>query len=350
MSEMIDRFLKKSAPAKGEDRPGGTADADGAQQPQTAGEAATGARAKPRADAEPKTQPMLRALKAMHSFSMGAETDLEGLQRQRRNQELLGRLITPERGFRWKPFRYKKIPMAWVIPEHSHPARPVILYCHGGGYTSGSLGYARILASKLAAAAGCNVLTFAYRLAPEDPYPAALEDAMTVWNLLMYRGYGASEVVLVGDSAGGNLALELTARLKREKRLLPRRLVLFSPWTDMTATSGSCAEMDGQDPIVSMEYLHQARQAYAPNAQDYAAPELSPLFADLTGFPPTLIQVGEVEMLRDDSVRLKQAMDEAQVPCLLRRWPGMWHLFQTFPIREAREAMGQVGDFLRELH
>ena len=113
MSEMLDRFLKKSAPAKGEEQPSPAAEELQAQE-------ATGP------DAEAKTQPMLRALKAMHSFSMGAEGDLAALQRQRRNQELLGRLITPERGFHWKPFRYKKIPMAWAIPQHSHPPRPVI--------------------------------------------------------------------------------------------------------------------------------------------------------------------------------------------------------------------------------
>lgn len=338
MNEMIDRLFKRNTTFR-EDTGANPNLSDGMDPDK---------KAEHKSAAEPMTQPMLRALKAMHSFSMGSEGDLSGLQRQRRNQELLGRLITPERGFHWKPFKYKKIPMAWAIPQHNHPSRPVILYCHGGGYTSGSLGYARILASKLAAATGYNVLTFAYRLAPESPYPAALNDAMTAWNLLMYRGYGASEVFLVGDSAGGNLALELTARLKREKRLLPRRLVLFSPWTDMTATSDSCIEMEQQDPIVSMEYLHEARQAYAPNAQDYAAPELSPLFTDLTKFPPTLIQVGEYEMLRDDATRLKRAMDDAQVPCLLRCWPGMWHLFQTFPIREAKEAIEQAGEFLRE--
>ena len=291
------------------------------------------------------TQPMLRALRAIHSISSPDPEDLGGLQRQRAGQELLGRLITPEVGFRWEKFTYKRLTMAWARPERAHPDRPVILYCHGGGYTSGNLGYARILASKMAAATGCEVLSFEYRLAPENPYPAAVEDAVAVWNYLMYLGFGAREVILAGDSAGGNLALALVGRLKKRGRLLPSRLVLFSPWTDMTASGESIIEMREKDPIITPEYLMAVRQAYAPGA-NFASPELSPLFADLSGFPPTLVQVGEYELLRDDSVRLKEAMDRAGVPCVLRRWPGMWHVFQMFPLRESQQAMEQLRSFV----
>lgn len=292
------------------------------------------------------TQAMLRALRTIHSFSSPDPSDLlSGLQRQRAGQELLGRLITPEVGFRWERFSNGRLEMAWARPERPHPDRPVILYCHGGGYTSGNLGYARILASKMAEATSCEVLAFEYRLAPENPYPAAIEDAVSAWDYLMYRGYGAREVILAGDSAGGNLALALAGRLKKKGRLLPRSLVLFSPWTDMTASGGSVQEMREKDPIITPEYLVAVREAYAPGA-NYAAGELSPIFADLSGFPPTLLQVGEYELLRDDAIRLKEIMDRAEVPCVLRCWPRMWHVFQMFPLKESQQAMEQLRTFV----
>lgn len=114
-------------------------------------------------------------------------------------------------------------------PRAGGTPRKIVLYCHGGGYTTGNLGYARPLAAKLAQGTGCPVLAFEYRLAPEHPYPAALKDAEKAWNYLMHQGWGAADVVLAGDSAGGNMALELVMRLRAEGRRLPGQLVLFSP-------------------------------------------------------------------------------------------------------------------------
>lgn len=256
--------------------------------------------------------------------------------------------MSPPIGFSWEPFSLGDMPMAWVRPERGHDRSKVILYCHGGGYTSGNLGYARVLAAKMANATGCEVLAFQYRLAPEFPYPAALEDALEAWEYLMHQGWGAKNVILAGDSAGGNLALELTLALKEAGRFLPGRLVLFSPWTDMTASGASYTQREALDPMLTEQYIRSVRSAYAPGA-DYSQPQFSPLFADLSGMPPTLIQVGEREILASDSEQLQKALIAVGVPCVLQSWPDMWHVFQMFPLKSAGDAMTAIADFLRQL-
>lgn len=294
------------------------------------------------------TDAMMTALKAIHSAASPDSMDMEDLARQRKGQEVLGRLMSPPIGFSWEPFSLGDMPMAWVRPERGHDRSKVILYCHGGGYTSGNLGYARVLAAKMASATGCEVLAFQYRLAPEFPYPAALEDALEAWEYLMHQGWGAKDVILAGDSAGGNLALELALALKEQGRFQPGRLVLFSPWTDMSASGDSYTQREELDPMLTNRYIQSVRSAYAPQA-DYTHPKLSPLFADLSGLPPTLIQVGEREILYSDSEQLLHALIAAGVPCVLQSWPDMWHVFQMFPLKSAGEAMTAMAEFLRRL-
>ena len=287
------------------------------------------------------------ALKAIHSATSPDSMAPEDLERQRKGQELLGRLVAPMLGMSWEPFSLDGIPAAWVRPERGHDKRHVILYCHGGGYTSGNLGYARILAAKLAGATGYEVLAFEYRLAPEHTFPAPLEDAQRAWDYLMHLGYGARDVIVAGDSAGGNLALVLTMELRRAGRLLPGRLVLLSPWTDMTASGPSYAEHQEDDPMITLNYIRAVRSAYAPG-QDLSSPLLSPLFGSFDRFPPTLIQVGTHEILLSDSTQLRDRLVEAGIPCRLETWPEMWHVFQMFPIKRASQAMEHIGRFLLE--
>lgn len=300
----------------------------------------------------PKTlaanEAILAALRKAHIIASPASTDPEDLKRQRLGQEALGRLLTPPIGFSWEPFEIDGIPAAWVRPEGGHDRSKIILYCHGGGYTSGTLGYARLIASRMALATGYEVLAFQYRLAPEHPYPEALEDARLVWEYLMYLGWGARDIILAGDSAGGNLALELALDLRDSQRILPWRMVLLSPWTDMTASGDSYEECRDLDPLLTRAYIEAVREAYAPG-EDWSLPEFSPLFADLQGLPPTLIQVGGREILRDDSTRLHQKLLEAGVPAMLQSWPDMWHVFQMFPMKSASEAMEQMAQFLETL-
>lgn len=291
------------------------------------------------------SEAMMSALKTIHSAASPDSMEVEDLNRQRRGQEVLGRLMSPPIGFSWETFSLDGMPMAWVRPERGYDRSRVILYCHGGGYTSGNLGYARVLASKMASTTGCAVLAFQYRLAPEHPYPAALEDALAAWEYLMHQGWGAREVILAGDSAGGNLALELCLALQAEERFLPGQMVLFSPWTDMMLSGESYETCKEQDPMLTADYIRAVRSAYAPGA-DYSQPRFSPLFANLSGMPSTLIQVGEREILRSDSVRLHQKLIDAKIPCVLECWPAMWHVFQMFPIKSAGDAMTSMAQFL----
>ncbi|MEG1988260.1 MAG: alpha/beta hydrolase [Oscillibacter sp.] len=294
-----------------------------------------------------RLDPVMRALKAFHSASAPETMDVEELERQRRSQELLGRLTAPMSGMDWEEFSLGSIPAAWMRLKCPHGSRHAILYCHGGGYTSGNLGYSRVLASKLTQATGMDVLSFEYRLAPEHPYPAAVEDALAVWNHLMLLGYGAEQVILAGDSAGGNLALVLCHCLRKANRRLPGALILMSPWTDMTMSGASYRERADMDPMLTPDYIEAVRAAYARGG-DLSAPELSPLFGDFTAFPPTLIQVGDHEILYSDAEALSEKMTQQGVFCRLEVSEDMWHVFQMFPIRKAAAAMERVTHFLLE--
>lgn len=296
-----------------------------------------------------KLQPMMKVLKAIHSMGGSESVEPKDLERQRRGHEVLGRLSTPMIGMAWEPFELDGMPAAWTRPDRGHDRRHAILYCHGGGYTSGALNYARILSSKLSHVTGYPVLSFQYRLAPENPYPAAQEDAMKAWDYLMYQGFGARDVVVAGDSAGGNMALCLTATLKEQGRLLPRALILMSPWTDLSARGKSYKENAEVDPMLTLRYIHGVRAAYAGADADWLDPHLSPLYGSLKGFPPTLVQVGANEILLSDSVRLRDRLVMAGSPCRLEVWKDMWHVFQLFPLKQAGEAMDAVGHFLLEM-
>lgn len=295
----------------------------------------------------PRLDPLMRALKALHSAGAPEAMTPEELEKQRRNQEILGRLTAPMAGMVWQSFDLSGMPAAWTRLKTPHGNRHAILYCHGGGYTSGNLGYSRVLSSKLTHVTGYDTLSFEYRLAPEFPYPAAVEDALRAWDHLMLQGYGAEDVVLAGDSAGGNLALVLCHRLKAAGRRLPGALLLMSPWTDMTMSGASYQERAELDPMLTPAYIEAVRAAYA-GGRDLRSPELSPLFGDFSGFPPTLIQVGDHEILYSDAAALAKAMERQRVPCRLEVSEGMWHVFQMFPTKKAAAAVESVSRFLLE--
>ena len=236
----------------------------------------------------------------------------------------------------------------WNYVNRAHMKKYVILYCHGGGYSTGSSLYARTLTGKLAMSTSMDVLSFDYRLAPEHPYPAAMQDAMRVWNYLMLLGYGARDIILAGDSAGGNLALSLTLKLKEEGRLLPRGLVLMSPWTDLTSSGKSHHTKAEIDPVLNAGYLDEMIRNYA-SGQDLKDPMISPLFGSYEGFPPTYIQVGGNEILMDDSVMLYKKMLKANVSVKLDVFKGMWHVFQMSPFKTAYDAMDKNAEFIYDI-
>ena len=295
-----------------------------------------------------KLEMPMRILKALHSATAPGDMTSAELEKQRRSQELLGQLAAPMAGLSWEEFSLSGMKAAWMRLERPHRHARCVLYCHGGGYTSGNLGYSRVLASKLVRSTGLDTLSFEYRLAPEHPYPAALEDAFRAWDHLLSLGYGAKDVVLAGDAAGGNVALVLCLALRRAGRMLPGALLLMSPWTDMTASGASYSERAEADPILTNEYIQAVREAYAPGA-DYSRPEFSPLFGDFSAFPPALIQVGTHEILYSDSERLAERMKAAGCYCRLEVWENMWHVFQMAPAKKSAAAMESMAHFLLEV-
>lgn len=294
-----------------------------------------------------KMDPLMKAIKAVRSVSeISGETTPEELSRQRSAQEFLAKLVTPANGVSYERTEIDGIKAEWARPDYTHMKKSIILYCHGGGYTCGGLGYAGILAGKLALHTGLSVLYFEYRLAPENPYPAAIEDAMRVWDALMHMGYGAENVIIAGDSAGGNMALEMVLKLREEGRFLPKALILMSPWTDMTATSSSYEKYKDLDPMLTKEYVLGVRRAYAGADADYSLPQYSPLYGELAGIPPTFIQVGSHEILRADSENLYKKLRHNECNVKLTVYNGGWHVFQQLPLPRAAKALDDIRDFI----
>lgn len=292
------------------------------------------------AEKDLRNERLMKAVKAVHNM-----IERDDLEKYRHSQENLGKLFGTEKQVLYQSLTIGGIPAEWVSVNRRHMKKHIILYCHGGGYFTGSLQYARTLTTKLAMSTSMDVLSFNYRLAPEHPWPAAPDDAETVWDYLMYQGYGSRDIIVAGDSAGGNLALALTLKLKEKERLLPRALVLMSPWTDMTLSGKSHQSKASVDPVLNQAYLEKAISYYA-GGQDLTNPLISPLYGDFTGFPPVCIQCGRNEILLDDSVSLYKRLCAADVLCRLDTYRGMWHVFQMSPFKNAYDAMDQIAEYV----
>jgi acetyl esterase/lipase len=236
----------------------------------------------------------------------------------------------------------------WSLAPGSDPSR-VLMFFHGGGYCSGSIKSHRRMVTEAGRAAGFRTLAVDYRLAPEHPYPAAHEDAMTAWRFLRAHGIAADHIAVGGDSAGGNLTIALINRLRGAGEAQPACAWLASPWTDLTMSGASLASKDAVDPLIHKPYLEELANAYAPPPRDRRDQNISPLFADLHGFPPTLIQVGSAETLLDDAVRFARAAGLADVDATLEIWPHMIHAWPMWnaKLTEGRQALAHVGEFVR---
>ncbi len=290
-----------------------------------------------------RNQNLMHLIKRAHGL-----VEHPDLEKHRQSQDAIGSLLGNSKTVSYREVEIEGIYGEWVGVNRAHMKKYVVLHCHGGGYSTGSCLYARTLTSKLAESTSMDVLCFDYRLAPENPYPAAIEDAMKALNYLMLLGYGARDVILTGDSAGGNLALALSLKLKEQRRLLPRGLVLMSPWTDLTSSGESFESKSALDPVLNRPYIDRMVSAYAAE-QDLKNPMVSPLFGNFEGFPPTYIQVGENEILLSDAVRLHQVFVDANVPVKMDIYPGMWHVFQMSPVKAAREAMNKNAEFIYDI-
>lgn len=259
-----------------------------------------------------------------------------------------GRVPPVPQGTRIEPATLGGVPGEWVRHERTQAGAPVLLYLHGGGYFACSPATHRPLTSAFAHA-GFAVFAPDYRLAPEHPYPAALDDAHAVWHALRAQGHAPSRLAVAGDSAGGGLSLALLLRLRDEGAALPAAACLFSPWTDLAGTGESVRGNEKREALLWGPGMPVGAGFYA-NGHDLRDPLLSPHYGSHAGLPPLLIHVGEREILRDDSRRLADSAGSAGVRVELRIWPvvpHVWQLGHRF-VPEGRESLQRAAAFLRE--
>ncbi|MGN1286870.1 MAG: alpha/beta hydrolase [Bradyrhizobium sp.] len=235
----------------------------------------------------------------------------------------------------------------WLVPSDA-PRDKAILYFHGGGFRIGSVASHRDLAGRIADASGCRVLSINYRLAPEHRFPAALNDALIAYQYLRDQGLRPADIAFAGDSAGGNLVLAAMLAARDRGLPLPAAGALMSPWTDLAATGASYESRAEADPIHQRAMILALARNYLGKDGDVSDPLASPLYADLTGLPPLLVQVGDRETVRDDSTELVAKAKAVGVDVELQVWDRMIHVFQMFPeIPQAREAIASLAAFLR---
>ena len=239
------------------------------------------------------------------------------------------------------------VPVVTVEPPNVDPSS-VILYFHGGAYVIGSAADAAGLAADVARRSGALAISVEYRLAPEHPFPAAVDDAVAAYRALLGRGVPSSRIAFVGESAGGGLVAAALVALKENDLPQPSSAAVFSPWTDLTVSGASATSKAERDPSLTPQALRTRARDYM-GERDPATPLASPIHADLTGLPPLLIQAGSHEILLDDAVRLAARAAEHDVSVDLQIWPGVPHVFQSFAaiLDDADQALDAAAGFLK---
>ncbi|MBI4920311.1 MAG: alpha/beta hydrolase [Devosia nanyangense] len=265
----------------------------------------------------------------------------------RREWEAEARLYVLPKGARFSGADAGGVKSEWMEMPHVGKNRAFLLL-HGGGYDAGSPRTHRKLAALLSRAAYAPVLTPDYRLAPEHPFPAAVKDALKAYGYLLSEGFTEDNIIVGGDSAGGGLALSMLLALREAGAKMPKAAVLLSPWTDLTASSGSYEKLRKRDPIITREGLREAGLWYA-GKRDPADPMASPLFADPSGLPPLLIHAGADETMLDDSRIFAERARAAGVAVTFKIYDGMWHVHHHAApeVPEAVVALNDVAAFIR---
>ncbi len=239
------------------------------------------------------------------------------------------------------------VPAEWVMAPGCDTGRAV-LYLHGGGYAIGSLNTHRRLAYDISATSAAKVLLIDYRLAPEHPFPAAIDDAASAWRWLLQQGFATNRLAIAGDSAGGGLTIATLVNLRDKKLGLPACAVAISPWVDLEGMGNSITSRAAQDPMVQKDGLLWMAKLYL-NGKDAKTPLAAPLHADLKDLPPVLVQVGTAETLLDDATRIAEKLHAAGVDVRLAVWPNMLHVFPMFApvLSEGRDGCIEIGNFIR---
>lgn len=235
----------------------------------------------------------------------------------------------------------------WYRPEHAEPGK-LLLYLHGGAYSLGSCDSHRKLVTHMAKDGNIETVMPEYRLAPEHPFPAGLDDAVTIYKELLASGYAADDIIISGDSAGGGLSVATMLQLRHQGLPLPGAAILLSPFLDMSASGESTKTRASRDPWFRPDEVEVVVRYYCPN-EDVRNPLLSPVFANVAGLPPTLIQVGDDEILLSDSTRFADKLRTAGIEVELEVFPEMWHVFQLFvgKMPEAKAAIQKIGTYIK---
>ncbi|WP_428029195.1 alpha/beta hydrolase [Ancylobacter sp.] len=289
---------------------------------------------------------MVRDIDELRQLFTGQPRPTSWAERRQRMDDICA-IDPPPDDVPFTPVDIAGLPAEWSLAPGSDATR-VLLYFHGGGYCSGSLRSHRAMVGALGKQAGIRTLAVGYRLAPEHPYPAALDDALAAWRFLRSQGYAPETIAIGGDSAGGNLTLATLIALREAGEAMPAAAWLVSPWTDLTMSGATLDSKAAVDPLISRDYLVGLAQAFLAGraAND---PAVSPLFADLAGLPPTLVQVGSSEGLLDDAVSIARALGAAEVPVVLEVWPQMIHAWMVWAARlaDGRAGLANAAGWLR---
>jgi acetyl esterase/lipase len=261
--------------------------------------------------------------------------------------EKMGELLGRPADAKCETVKAGSVPAEWVDAPGCDPSRAV-LFLHGGGYVIGSINTHRRLAYNISAASGARVLVIDYRLAPEHPFPAAVDDAAEAWRWLLQQGFSPQRLAIAGDSAGGGLTIATLVNLRDRKLGLPACAVAISPWVDLEGAGTSMTARASDDPMVQKDGLTWMAGLYL-NGADAKTPLAAPLHAELAGLPPILIQVGTAETLLDDATRIAQKLHRAGVTVRLAVWPNMLHVFPLFApiLSEGGEGCTEIGAFIR---
>lgn len=268
------------------------------------------------------------------------------LESSRKGQRMLGELMEfkHRKMVIIKDHPFEKFPAAWVIPKDER-RQGVILYLHGGGYACGDLEYAKGYGATLAVRCGVRVFCPAYRLAPESPFPAALEDALESYQYLLKKGYDPKQIALCGESAGGGLIYALCLKLKEDNLPLPGGLIAMSPWTDLTSSGESYETNRDVDPNMTREHLQFYTRCYTTDPKN---PLASPIFGNLEGLPPSLIFVGGDEIMLSDAADMHKNLLEAGCKSKLVVAPERWHVYVLYELAENQEDYDTINHFLSQ--
>lgn len=270
------------------------------------------------------------------------------VEESRAGMEQLAELFPVSPDVRLEPVSADGVPAEWIAAPEATADR-TIFYLHGGGYTLGSINTHREMVSRLSRAAGARALAINYRLAPEHPFPAAVEDSTAAYRWLLGNGLNPGRIVIAGDSAGGGLTMATLVALRDAGDPLPAAAVCLSPWVDLEGLGESATTKAAVDPMIQGKMIAEGGKAYLGGAHPHT-PLAAPLYADLTGLPPLLLQVGTSEVLLDDSTRLAERAKSAGVDVTLEPWDDMIHVWQIFAamLPEGQQAIDRIGEFVRK--